>query len=119
MDIHIHMSYCTPSGFKILASNYLGINNHSMFTEIEKLITEVEVTPAEIAEELMKSEDADKALEGLLKYLHTKKMEHGKATVEGEKEVRGKEQESEEVKVGVETRGMKNKRKARKGRSRK
>ncbi|PSS26950.1 Protein HYPER-SENSITIVITY-RELATED like [Actinidia chinensis var. chinensis] len=119
MDIHIHMSYCTPSGFKILASNYLGINNHSMFTEIEKLITEVEVTPAEIAEELMKSEDANKALEGLLKYLHTKKMEHGKATVEGEKEVRGKEQESEEVKVGVETRGMKNKRKARKGRSRK
>ncbi|GFS29813.1 P-loop containing nucleoside triphosphate hydrolases superfamily protein [Actinidia rufa] len=119
MDIHIHMSYCTPPGFKILASNYLGINNHSMFTEIEKLITEVEVTPAEIAEELMKSEDADKALEGLLKYLHTKKMEHGKANVEGEKEVRGKEQESEEVKVGVETRGMTNKRKARKGRSRK
>ncbi|GFS29810.1 P-loop nucleoside triphosphate hydrolase superfamily protein [Actinidia rufa] len=103
MDIHIHMSYCTPSGFKILASNYLGINNHSMFTEIEKLITEVEVTPAEIAEELMKSEDADTALEGLLNYLHTKEMEHGKANVEGEKEARGKEQESEEVKDGVET----------------
>ncbi|GFY88146.1 P-loop containing nucleoside triphosphate hydrolases superfamily protein [Actinidia rufa] len=97
MDIHIHMSYCTPSGFKILASNYLGINNHSMFTEIEKLITEVEVTPAEIAEELMKSEDADTALEGLLNYLHTKEMEHGKANVEGEKEARGKEQESEEI----------------------
>ncbi|GFS29812.1 P-loop nucleoside triphosphate hydrolase superfamily protein [Actinidia rufa] len=119
MDIHIHMSYCTPSGFKILASNYLGINNHSMFTEIEKLITEVEVTPAEIAEELMKSEVADTALEGLLKYLHTKKMEHGKANVEGEKEARGKEQKSEEVKLGVETRRMKNKRKPRKGRSRK
>ncbi|XP_057493939.1 AAA-ATPase At3g50940-like [Actinidia eriantha] len=115
MDIHIHMSYCTPSGFKILASNYLGTNNHSMFTEIEKLITEVEVTPAEIAEELMKSVDADTALEGLLKRLHTKKMEHGK----GEKEVRGKEQKREEVKVGVETRRMKNKRKPRKGRSRK
>ncbi|KAI7996643.1 Protein HYPER-SENSITIVITY-RELATED 4 [Camellia lanceoleosa] len=79
MDMHIHMSYCTPSGFKILATNYLGLNNHSMFTEIEKLITEVEVTPAEIAEELMKSEEADKALEGLIKFLHKKKREHEEA----------------------------------------
>ena len=66
----------------------------------------------------MKSEDADTALAGLLKYVHTKKMEHGKANVEGENEVRVKEQESEEAKVGVETRWVKNK-KARKGRSRK
>jgi len=69
MDMHIHMSYCTPCGFKILASNYLGLTNHSLFTEIEKLITEVEVTPAEIAEELMKSDEADVALKGLVKYL--------------------------------------------------
>lgn len=67
--MHIHMSYCTPCGFKILASNYLGLTNHSLFTEIEKLITEVEVTPAEIAEELMKSDEADVALKGLVKYL--------------------------------------------------
>ncbi|PRQ47453.1 putative ATPase, AAA-type, core, P-loop containing nucleoside triphosphate hydrolase [Rosa chinensis] len=25
MDVRIHMSYCTPRGFKTLASNYLGI----------------------------------------------------------------------------------------------
>ena len=60
-------SYCTPSGFRILASNYLGIKTHSMFIEIKKLITEVEVTPAEIAKELMKSDYADINLKGLLK----------------------------------------------------
>ncbi|CAN4124170.1 unnamed protein product [Withania somnifera] len=40
MDMHINMSYCTPSGFKILASNYLGLKNHCKFVEIEELITE-------------------------------------------------------------------------------
>ncbi|KAH7857599.1 hypothetical protein Vadar_014437 [Vaccinium darrowii] len=120
MDMHIHMSYCTPCGFKILASNYLGLTNHSLFTEIEKLITEVEVTPAEIAEELMKSDEADVALKGLVKYLHMKKIDHGKANTEGEKEVSEEEKESLEVKVEAETKGRKiNKRKARRGRSRK
>ncbi|RVW90838.1 AAA-ATPase [Vitis vinifera] len=38
-------------------------SNHKLFPEIEKLLMEVEVTPAEIAEEFMKSEDADVALE--------------------------------------------------------
>ncbi|KDO81976.1 hypothetical protein CISIN_1g0470292mg, partial [Citrus sinensis] len=47
MDMHIHMSYLTPGGFKILAFNYLKIKSHSMFDEIEELIKEVEVTPAE------------------------------------------------------------------------
>ncbi|KAL6350297.1 hypothetical protein AAG906_004245 [Vitis piasezkii] len=67
MDLDIHMSYCTPCGF--LASNYLGVSNHSLFTEVEKLIREVELTPAGIAEELMKSEDANIALEGLIEFL--------------------------------------------------
>ncbi|KAL7236840.1 hypothetical protein ACSBR1_020020 [Camellia fascicularis] len=29
MDVHIHMSYCSPCGFKTLAANYLGLNDHS------------------------------------------------------------------------------------------
>ncbi|KAE9454222.1 hypothetical protein C3L33_13871, partial [Rhododendron williamsianum] len=103
MDMHIHMSYCTPSGFKILACNYLGLTDHSLFTEIEKLIMEVEVTPAEVAEELMKSEEAGVALKGLVKYLHMKKTEHVEANTEGEKEVRAEDKESEEVKVEAET----------------
>ncbi|GMP82430.1 hypothetical protein CsSME_00036735 [Camellia sinensis var. sinensis] len=118
MDMHIHMSYCTPSGFKILATNYLGLNNHSMFTEIEKLITEVEVTPAEIAEELMKSEIADKALEGLIKFLHKKKKEHGKVNAESEKEANEQAKESQEVKVETKIKTRNNKRKTRRSKRR-
>ncbi|KAJ9709795.1 hypothetical protein PVL29_001314 [Vitis rotundifolia] len=85
MDMHIHMSYCTPYGFKTLASNYLGVSNHRMFTEIERLITEVEVTPAEIAEELMKSEEADVALEGLIEFLKRAKIAENKSNCRGKK----------------------------------
>ncbi|KAE8687942.1 putative inactive leucine-rich repeat receptor-like protein kinase [Hibiscus syriacus] len=74
MDMHIHMSYCTPSGFRVLASNYLCITHHNLFDEIDELMVEVEVTPAEVAEELMKSEDTDIALEGLIEFLRDKKV---------------------------------------------
>ena len=85
MDMHIHMSYCTPSGFKILASNYLGLEKHYKFREIEELITEVNVTPAEIAEELMKSDEADIALDGLIKFINKKKEDRkDKIIVENE-----------------------------------
>ncbi|KAL6222363.1 hypothetical protein ACLB2K_005755 [Fragaria x ananassa] len=76
MDLHIHLSYCTPSGFRTLASNYLGIHESSprhLFGEIESLIESTEITPAAIAEELMKSDDADVVLEGLVKFLKEKK----------------------------------------------
>ncbi|KAK3223606.1 hypothetical protein Dsin_010631 [Dipteronia sinensis] len=60
---------------RTLVSNYLGINNHNLFLEIDELMTEVQVTPAAIAEELMKNEDADIALDGLIKFLQRKKIE--------------------------------------------
>ncbi|KAK2636739.1 hypothetical protein Ddye_031531 [Dipteronia dyeriana] len=78
MDMHIHMSYCTPSAFRNLVSNYLGMNindDHNLFLEIDELMTEVQVTPAEIAEELMRNEDADISLDGLIKFLQRKKIE--------------------------------------------
>ncbi|KAE8710251.1 putative inactive leucine-rich repeat receptor-like protein kinase [Hibiscus syriacus] len=74
MDMHIHMSYCTPGGFRVLASNYLRITHHNLFYEIDELMVEVDVTPAEVAEELMKNEDTDIALEGLIKSLQDKKL---------------------------------------------
>ncbi|GAV85829.1 AAA domain-containing protein, partial [Cephalotus follicularis] len=74
MDMHIHMSYCTPGGFKTLASNYLGVISHNLLPHIDGLLREVEATPAEIAEELMKSEDPDIALTGgLISFLQSKK----------------------------------------------
>ena len=76
MDMHIHMSYCTYQGFKLLASNYLAIDgHHKLFPAVESLMMETQVTPAQVAEEMMKCEDADIALEGLLKLLKRKKME--------------------------------------------
>ncbi|XP_044507306.1 AAA-ATPase At3g50940-like [Mangifera indica] len=73
MDVHIHMSYCTPFGFKVLASNYLGITEHPLFTEIEELIEETKVTPAEIAEQLMRDEEVEIALRGLIEFLEDKR----------------------------------------------
>ncbi|KAG9459253.1 hypothetical protein H6P81_003761 [Aristolochia fimbriata] len=77
MDMHIHMSYCTPAGFKILANNYLGIQDHRLFGDIEALILDqVKVTPAQVAEELMKHADKpDVCLNRLLQFLCGKKTE--------------------------------------------
>ncbi|KAL2249759.1 protein HYPER-SENSITIVITY-RELATED 4 [Sesamum indicum] len=72
MDVQIEMSCCRFSGFKILASNYLRIEEHSLFTVIQELLTKVEATPAEVAGELMKSEDADIALINLIRLLESK-----------------------------------------------
>ncbi|CAK9137984.1 unnamed protein product [Ilex paraguariensis] len=76
MDMHIHMSYCTTQGFRLLATNYLGLGDpHRLFGEIESLIENVQATPAEIAEELMKSDDADIALGEVVNFLKRKKSE--------------------------------------------
>lgn len=77
MDVHVNLSYCTPQGFRTLVSNYLGSagRNHALAGEIEELIKSMEVTPAEIAEELMKDDDAEIVLRGLLNFLKRKKVE--------------------------------------------
>ncbi|KAK7819645.1 aaa-atpase [Quercus suber] len=82
MDLHVHMSYCTMDGFKLLASNYLNINgDHQLYRQIEGLLANVEVTPAEIAEELLKtcgsSDEVVRA--GFVKFFEQKKLEKAKA----------------------------------------
>lgn len=72
--MHIHMSYLTPEGFKLLASTYLDINgHHPRMSEIEDLIKAKDVTPAEVAEELMKSDDVDSSLDEVVKFLKSKR----------------------------------------------
>lgn len=75
-----------------------------MFDEIEELIKEVEVTPAEVAEELMKSEDADVALNGLVDFLLRKKEQTMKC--EG---TQGNEEENESLKNEEDCTGQKRK----------
>ena len=73
MDVHVHMSYLTMDGFKQLVSNYLGINgDHQLFEVIGALLKNKQVTPAEIAEELLKSEDSNVALRGVVEFLEQK-----------------------------------------------
>lgn len=93
----VRVEYCTPTGFSILASNYptgfnilvsnyLGIrgkNDHRLCGEIEGLIEDEEVSPAEVAEELMKRDDADVALHGLVNFLKREKAENNKKEEEG------------------------------------
>lgn len=76
IDMRIHMSYCTVQGFRILALNYLGIEQHPLFEEIDELIQSTEVTPASLAEELLKNDDADNALSHVINFLKQKKTEN-------------------------------------------
>ncbi|KAM7269727.1 hypothetical protein ACFE04_025224 [Oxalis oulophora] len=77
MDKHIHMGYCCPNGFRVLAKNYLGIKcNHHLFPEIDELLGDVKATPAELAEELLKkNSDIDASLQGLIDFLKRKSKE--------------------------------------------
>ncbi|KAG4962688.1 hypothetical protein JHK82_039378 [Glycine max] len=79
-DMHIHLSFLKGNAFRILASNYLGIEgHHPLFEQIEGLLEKVEVTPAVVAEQLMRNEDPDVALEALVKFL--KEMDKEKACI--------------------------------------
>ncbi|NP_001304357.1 probable mitochondrial chaperone BCS1-B [Glycine max] len=75
MDMHIHLSFLKGKAFRVLASNYLGIEDHSLFEEIDGLLEKLEVTPAVVAEQLMRNEDPEVALEGLVEFLKEKDKE--------------------------------------------
>ncbi|GLT47729.1 hypothetical protein SLA2020_213970 [Shorea laevis] len=73
IDREIYMGYCTSAAFKQLADSYLRIDNHPLFATIENLLKGVSVTPAEVAQQLMKSEKPkDTILENLIEFLKEK-----------------------------------------------
>ncbi|KMZ74034.1 ATP-dependent zinc metalloprotease FtsH 1 [Zostera marina] len=75
MDKHIELSYCGFEAFKVLAYNYLDIKQHPLFVEVENLMVEVKITPADVAENLIpkhrlgEEEDATICLENLIQTL--------------------------------------------------
>ncbi|KAH7352942.1 hypothetical protein KP509_19G070800 [Ceratopteris richardii] len=74
MDMHILLSYCTFHAFKKLANNYLGIQDHPKFLELEEAMmkSSVQVTPAAIAEILISNQDnTDVALNEVLAAFRT------------------------------------------------
>ncbi|KAI0525116.1 hypothetical protein KFK09_004507 [Dendrobium nobile] len=84
MDMHINMGYCGPNSFRILVSNYHAIDEHPMFEEIEGLLKEVKATPAEVAEQLMRSDIVDVSLEGLIQLLQGKRNKGRRSIGNGE-----------------------------------
>ncbi|XP_049353144.1 AAA-ATPase At3g50940-like [Solanum verrucosum] len=89
MDMHINMSYCKSSAFKQLVFNYLNIHHHELFDQIGELLEVVEVTPADVAGELLKSKNPTISLRGLIEFLKIKlhkeemlKSENGVAEAE-------------------------------------
>ncbi|KAK0588333.1 hypothetical protein LWI29_038206 [Acer saccharum] len=89
MDKHIELSYCSFMGFKVLANNYLQVENHPMFDTIQRLMEETNMTPADVAENLMPkspSDDVDKCLSSLIQALQETKEEAEKKKAEESKE---------------------------------
>ncbi|RLM85256.1 AAA-ATPase [Panicum miliaceum] len=73
MDMHIYMGYCSWEAFRTLARNYFLVDDHELFPEIQALLSAVDVTPAEVSEMLLRSEDVDVALRGLKEFLQEKR----------------------------------------------
>lgn len=77
MDMHVYMGYCGFVAFRELAANYHGVHDHPLFPEIEALLREVEVAPAEVAERLLATDDADAAVQMAAKLLRDRKAGTG------------------------------------------
>ncbi|GKC00985.1 AAA-ATPase ASD, mitochondrial-like protein, partial [Tanacetum coccineum] len=78
MDMHIELSYCCFETFKFLAKNYLNIESHKLFATISPLLKETNMTPADVAENLMPKsaeENGESCLKNLIKSLENKKEE--------------------------------------------
>ncbi|XP_018831669.2 AAA-ATPase At3g28580-like [Juglans regia] len=106
MDKHIELSYCSFEAFKVLAKNYLDLENHPLFDTIQRLIGETKIIPADVAENLMpksSSDDADKCLSKLIQALEQAKEEAAKKKDEEEKL---KEEEATKKKNAGELKGL-------------
>lgn len=67
MDMHILMSYCMFPALKILAMNYLEMDEHHLFPKVKEIIDDAHVTPAEVSEVFMRNrEEPEKAMEELV-----------------------------------------------------
>ncbi|CAA7400071.1 unnamed protein product [Spirodela intermedia] len=79
MDMHIELSYCRFEAFKMLARNYLGLEDHRRFSDVRRIIEEVDITPADIAELLMPrsryggAAEADACMDALVRALEDSK----------------------------------------------
>ncbi|KAL2502273.1 P-loop containing nucleoside triphosphate hydrolase superfamily protein [Forsythia ovata] len=109
MDMHINMSYCSFPAFKILLKNYLGYEETDLekqvLDELEGVIDEAEMTPADISEVLIKNRrDNKKAVQELLEALKTRaERNRSKKLLESNRnEVEDEEQEKRALDIPKE-----------------
>ncbi|KAK3410374.1 hypothetical protein EUGRSUZ_J02374 [Eucalyptus grandis] len=69
MNVEVPILYCIPCGFRLLSANYLKINRHELFNHIESLLETARVTPAEVTEQLLKSDEPEVALRDMVIFL--------------------------------------------------
>ncbi|KAL3504783.1 hypothetical protein ACH5RR_034624 [Cinchona calisaya] len=99
MDKHIELSYCKFDAFKVLAKNYLDIESHDLFAKVSQLLDETNITPADVAENLMTKaagEGADICLERLIKAIEKANKD---ARLKAEEEAKLKAEEEEKVRA--------------------
>jgi hypothetical protein len=106
MDKHIEMSYCSFEAFKVLAKNYLDITEHDLFSEVRRLLGETQMSPADVAENLMpmskkKKRDTDACLAALVEALN-KAKEDAAAAAKAKEEAEAKEKAEAEAQEAKE-----------------
>jgi hypothetical protein len=103
MDKHIEMSYCGAPAFEFLASTYLGVEEHELFAAVGALLQEVDMTPADVAENLTPKsgdDEVDSCLRGLVAALE--KAKEDKANGRGKHLQQQPEEQDEGVVAGQE-----------------
>ncbi|KAM5581497.1 AAA-ATPase ASD, mitochondrial-like [Rosa sericea] len=86
MDKHIKLSYCCYEAFKVLARNYLNLDSHELFGSIERLLGETNMTPADVAENLMPKSNVEDAISCLKKLIEALEIAKEEARVKAEEE---------------------------------
>ncbi|KAL5582429.1 hypothetical protein UlMin_014871 [Ulmus minor] len=107
MDKHIELSYCCFEAFRVLAKNYLDVESHNLFPRIECLLGQTDMTPADVAENLMPksdTEDADTCLKSLVEALEKveEKTRINEEKLMAENEEKLKAEEEAKLKAGEE-----------------
>lgn len=98
MDKHVELSYCGFEAFKVLAKNYMSIESHEMFPTIKGMLEETNMTPADVAENLMprlRGEEVEPRLKRLVEALEEAK-EEAKRKAEEEERVKAEKLAKEE-----------------------
>ncbi|GER27959.1 P-loop containing nucleoside triphosphatehydrolases superfamily protein [Striga asiatica] len=95
MDKHIELSYCGFEAFKVLAKNYLEIEAHELFGKIRLMLEEIEMTPADVAENLMPKVGGEDGERGLVRLIEA--LEEAKEMARVKAEKLAKEEQEKEV----------------------